>query len=252
MSDLAGRNALVTGAGRRVGAAIARHLGAQGVNVAVHYHGSETGALETCSAIERSGSRAVPLRADLTTREPCRLLIDRAERLLGGLDLLVASAASYERVAFEAIDDASWNRSLELNLNAPFALAHRARGALRRTRGSIVFLTDMAVRAPYPDYVPYLVSKGALVQLMRVLALELAPEVRVNAVAPGTVLPPVDMDADELGRITQAIPLGRAGRPEDVADAVLYLVRASYVTGQELVIDGGRLLGHSGHRTKPA
>lgn len=241
--DLRGRAALVTGAGRRVGAAIARALGAQGMRVGVHFHESPDGAEATCVAIREAGGEAVALRADLRDRQGARGLVDEAIAQLGGLSLLVPSAASFERVELDAVDDAAWDRTMRLNLEAPFALAHRARAALAREGGSIVFITCTSATAPYRHYLPYVVSKGALRQLMRVLSLELAPEVRVNAVAPGTVLPPEDMDEATLERLRARIPLGRFGDPGDVAHAVVDLARSPYVTGQERVVDGGVTVG---------
>jgi pteridine reductase len=184
----------------------------------------------------------MPLRADLRDRAAARRLIDDAVRAFGGLDLLVANAASYERLALSAVDDAAWDRMLELNLTAPFVLAERAASHLSRARGSIVFVTCTSATAPYKNHLPYVVSKGALRHMMRALALELAPDVRVNAVAPGTVLPPPNMDAAAVARLTRRVPLGRLGAPEDVAEAVVYLASAPFVTGEELRIDGGRTL----------
>ena len=240
---LSGRRALVTGAGQRVGQAIALALGRAGMRVAVHYRSSRTGAEATASAIRDAGGDAVLFQADLDDRDDVRRLADDALTTLGGLDLLVASAASFERLPYDAVDDEAFDRSLRLNLASPFALAHRLTPALRASRGSIVFITCTSATAPYKNYLPYVVSKGALRQLMRTLALELAPEVRVNAVAPGTVLPPDAMDAAALERLVRQIPLGRRGTAEDVAQAVLYLAQAPFVTGEELVVDGGRTLG---------
>lgn len=240
---LEGRGALVTGAGRRVGAAIARALGAAGMRVAVHYHASRQGAEATCGAVREAGGEAVALRADLNDREAARGLVDRAVAQLGELAVLVPSAASFERVPWEQVDDAAWDRALRLNLDAAFVLARRASEPLRAARGSIVLVTCTSATAPYRHYLPYVVSKAAARQLMRALALELAPEIRVNAVAPGTVLPPEDMDAQTLERLRARIPLGRFGTAGDVARAVLHLARAPYVTGQELVVDGGRTVG---------
>jgi pteridine reductase len=129
-----------------------------------------------------------------------------------------------------------------LNLGSPFALAHRAIPALRAAHGSIVFVTCTSATRPFRNYLPYVVAKGALRQLMRTLALELAPDVRVNAVAPGTVLPPEDMPGAAVDRLVAHIPLGRTGTAQDVADAVVYLARASFVTGDELIVDGGHVL----------
>ncbi|MAQ18116.1 MAG: dehydrogenase [Sandaracinus sp.] len=238
--DLRGKRALVTGAGVRVGAAIAEALGSRGAKVAVHYHRSEAPARETAEAIRRAGGEAELFQADLMDLDAARGLGERVVEAFGGLDLLVASAANFEQVAFEAIDDGHWERALGLNLRAPFALAQAVAPALREGAGSIVFITGFGTQVPYRDYLPYLASKGALRQVMRTLALELAPEVRVNAVAPGTVLPPEDLSPEATEAIVAKAPLRRVGSAEEVARAVLYLARADYVTGQELLVDGGR------------
>ncbi len=246
MTDLRGRRALVTGAGRRVGRAIALELGGRGAKVGVHYHQSREGALETCRLIRERGSDAVPLEADLTDLARARDLADRAIAELGGLDILVASAGNFERLTYDSLDDASFARSLELNVAAPFALVHQASAALRAARGSVVFITCSSATVPFRHHLPYVVSKGALRHLMKTLSLELAPEVRVNAVAPGLVLPAEDMSGADLARMIGRIPLSRSGTPEDVAEAVLYLCRAPFVTGQELVVDGGRTVAGFG------
>jgi pteridine reductase len=168
--------------------------------------------------------------------------VDETIAKLGQLDVLVPSAASFERVALDAVDDAAWDRTLALNLETPFAMAHRALPELRRTRGSIVMITCTSTRFPFRSHLPYVVAKGALKSLTRVLALEAAPEVRVNAIAPGTVLPPEDMSADELAALGRKIPLGLTGSAEDVADAVVFLASAPWITGQEMVVDGGRVV----------
>jgi pteridine reductase len=240
--DLRGRSALVTGAGARVGRAIAVALGRAGMRVGVHHHTSVAGAAETCRQIAAAGGTAVPFQADLRDRTAARRLVDDAVRAFGGLDLLVPSAAGYERLAFSAVDDAAWDEMLELNLTAPFVLAARAAPELARARGSIVFITCTSATAPYKNHLPYVVSKGALRQLTRALALELAPDVRVNAVAPGTVMPPPGMGAESVARLEKRIPLRRTGTPEDVANAVVYLASAPFVTGEELRVDGGRTL----------
>ena len=229
----------MTGAGRRVGGAIAIALGRAGMRVAVHYHASRTGAEETARAIEAAGGEALLLQADLADRERARELADRAVAELGGLDLLVASAASFERVPFDAVDDAAFDRSMGLNLASPFALAHRVTPALRQSRGSIVFVTCTSATSPYKNYLPYVVSKGALRHLMRTMAAELAPHVRVNAVAPGTVLPPETTTPEVMARLVQKVPLGRKGEAEDVARAVLFLAQSPFVTGEEILVDGG-------------
>ncbi len=249
MIDLQGKRALVTGAGTRVGATIATALGARGMRVAVHYHQSRAGADRVCEAIVAAGGAAEPFSADLSDRDAARGLVDRVVERFGGLDLLVASAANFERVELDLLDDETLDHTLLLNLASPFALAHRARVALRASRGSIVFITCTSATVPYRHYLPYVLSKGALQKLMRVLAIELAPEVRVNAVAPGTVLPPQEMDAAMLARLAARAPLERIGRAEDIAHAVIYLASAPFVTGQELIVDGGRTVAAGGLST---
>jgi pteridine reductase len=244
-ASLRGLRALVTGAGQRVGQAIALALGSEGMQVAVHYRESRSGAERTAEGIREAGGGAHLLQADLASRDAARGLVDRAVAALGGLDLLVASAANFERVPFDAVDDEAWDRSLSLNLASPFALVKQAVPALRLTRGSIVFITCSSASVPMKSYLPYVVSKGALQHLMKTLALELAPEIRVNAVAPGTVMPPAAYDQAAIQRLERAIPLQHVGQPEDIARAVVFLASSPFVTGHELAVDGGRSVARS-------
>ena len=190
---------------------------------------------------------AVLVQADLAEREQARSLVDRALQLLGGLDVLVPSAANFERIALADVDDAAWDRSLDLNLASPFALVQRAVPALRAARGSVTFISCSSATVPMRSYLPYVVSKGAVKHLMKTLALELAPEIRVNAVAPGTVMPPASYDASAIERLSRAIPLGRVGSPADIAAAVVFLASSPFVTGHELAVDGGRSVARSEH-----
>lgn len=238
--NLKGRRALVTGAGQRVGAAIAQRLGELGVDVAVHYHRSRAGADAVCAQIESVGARALALGADLSDPAQAHSLVREAVAALGGLDLLVASAASYDSAPLATITAADFDRSMALNVRAPFLLAQAAREHLSASRGSIVFVTCISPRAPHRDHAAYVVSKGALSALTRVLAVELAPDVRVNAVAPGTVLAPVNLPAHVLASLVHTTPLARTGDAMDVAEAVVYLASAPFVTGVEITVDGGR------------
>jgi pteridine reductase len=246
-SSLRGKRALVTGGGQRVGQAIALALGAEGMHVAVHYRESREGAEHTAALIRESGGSAVLLQADLAEREQTRSLVDRALSELGGLDVLVPSAANFERIALSDVDDAAWDRSLDLNLASPFALVQRAVPALRAARGSVTFISCSSASVPMRHYLPYVVSKGAVKHLMKTLALELAPEIRVNAVAPGTVMPPAAYDAAAVERLARAIPLARVGSPEDIARAVVFLASSPFITGHELAVDGGRSVARSEH-----
>jgi len=245
--SLRGKRALVTGAGQRVGQAIALLLGAEGMDVAVHYRESKSGAERTAEQIRSSGGRAVTLAADLTSRDAARALVDDAVAKLGGLDLLVPSAANFEHVAVDDVDDDAWDRSLDLNLASPFALVRRALPALRQSQGSIVFISCSSATVPMRGFLPYVVSKGAVKHLMKTLALELAPEIRVNAVAPGTVMPPPSYDAAAVQRLSRAIPLGKVGSPQDIARAVVFLASSPFITGHELAVDGGRSVARSEH-----
>jgi len=239
----ASKVALVTGAATRVGRAIASELAAADFHVAIHYKTSEASAFALRDELREKGFVADCFQASLEVRHEARHLIDRIGESLGRLDLLVPSAAIFERVAIEDIDDAAWDRMLEINLSSCVALARQAIPLLRQTEGSVIFITCSSVEAPYRYHLPYVVAKAGLYQAMRAMALELAPTVRVNAVAPGTVLPPDSMSAAELERLRNRIPLKRFGSPDDIARAVRFLWESPFMTGQQLVVDGGRSLG---------
>ncbi|MFO0713248.1 MAG: SDR family oxidoreductase [Sandaracinus sp.] len=247
-SSLEGRAALVTGAGRRVGAAIARALAREGMSLALHCHTSRDGAEQLATEVRAAGRGAVVLSADLASPAGCRGLVRDAIAALGGIDVLVSSAASFERLELDAADEAAMDRAFALNVRASFSLAHEARASLRARRGSMILVTCTSASLPYRNHLPYVVSKGAAKQLMRTLALELAPEIRVNAVAPGTVLAPESMSEVERAHLAARTLVKRLGRAEDVADAVVYLAKADFVTGHEILVDGGVVLAgeHSG------
>lgn len=231
---------LITGAGQRLGRHLAEAFGQRGADVFVHYHRSEQGAQETAAAVEALGGRAHIGSADLSQPEGSRWLVQNAAKQLGGLDLVIASAASFERLAVDATDDTAFSRSLDMNLRGPFALVHEAIPFLRKSKGSAIFITCTSSLRPFRGYLAYSVSKGALRQLMLAFARELAPDVRVNAIAPGTVLPPEGTSTEERERYAKGALLETIGSPADVVRAALYLVDSPFVTGQELRVDGGR------------
>ena len=237
--DPRGRVALVTGSGRRVGRAIVLALAAAGARVAVHYHGSRGGADETVALVEQRGGEARVFRADLREPDaPARLVYDVAGAL-GGLDVLVSSAAVMERTPIGSVTPAAWDAMMALNLRAPF-FAAQAAAAHMATGGCIVNIADLAAFESWPAYVPHGISKAGVVQMTRGLARALAPSVRVNAVAPGAVLLPDDWEEAAADHLRRTTPLGRLGDPADVAEAVLFLVRSEYVTGETIIVDGGR------------
>jgi pteridine reductase len=238
--QLEGRAALVTGAGRRLGRAIAVALGGRGMHVGVHYGSSATGAGETAAEIERAGGQAVCLPADLRKPDAPAALIEAAVRALGRLDVLVNSAAVMVRTPLGEVTPAAWDAMFAVNLRAPFFTSQAAAPHLARHQGAIVNLADLAAFETWPAYVPHGVSKAGLVQMTRALARALAPDVRVNGVAPGTVLLPDGWPDDAARRLVDTTPLRRLGSPDDVTSAVLFLLDSDYMTGETLVVDGGR------------
>lgn len=241
---LAGRWTLVTGAARRVGRAIALELAARGAHVVVHHHTSVADAEGTAAAIRAAGVQALLLRADLARAEQVATLAREAEARTGGVAVLVNCASNYLRTPLDGLGEAEWDLSLNVNLKAPFLLAlHLGRAMRARGEGAIVNVADWAGERPMRHYLPYCVSKAGLIALTRGLARELAPAVRVNAVAPGPVLLPDDVGPAEAEAVRRATPLGRIGRPEDVARCVRFLVEeAEYSTGALVHVDGGRAL----------
>jgi pteridine reductase len=240
VTDLAGRVALVTGAGRRVGRAIAVALGAEKMRVAVHYNESVDGARDTANLIEDAGGVAALVRADLTDVTACEQLIDALVLEHGELHTLVNSAAMMVRTPVGSVTVEEWEQMHALNVRAPFFLTQHAAPALRTARGNVVNIADLAALETWTGYVPHGITKAAVVQMTRALAHALAPEIRVNAVAPGVVLLPEGFDPDEAEHLRRTTPLHRIGTPEDVAEAVVYLIKAEFVTGEVICVDGGR------------
>ena len=238
--ELRGRVALVTGAGRRVGRALALALGRRGATVAVHYGSSGEEAAAVVREIEALGAPAAAFRADLTDPTAPEDLVRRVVERLGSLDVLVNSAAVMERTPFGETTVADWDRMFALNLRAPFFLSQAAAPHLRASGGTIVNIADLAAYETWPGYVPHGLTKSGIVHMTRSLARVLAPDVRVNAIAPGTVLLPDDWRRTDEERLNRTTPLGRQGSPDDVAAAMLFLIDAGYITGETIIVDGGR------------
>jgi pteridine reductase len=235
--------ALVTGAGTRLGAAIARALAGAGYDLVAHYATSREGAEAVAAEARGRGRRALAVRADLRDGGAIDALAAAALEFGGGrLDALVHNAGVYERVGVADLDEGALERALDVNLRAPYRLTLRLRAALERAGGCVVAVTDVAAERPFRDYLPYSVSKAALAQLVRSWALELAPRVRANAVEPGAVLPAAQDLEGGAEALRASVPLGRFGAADDVARAVLFLLQNEYVTGHALRVDGGRSL----------
>ncbi len=230
----------MTGAGLRLGRAIADALVDRGVSVAFHFHSHGDEAQASVVRAQAAGVLAVALKADLLVGDEASALPARAAKALGGLDLVVNSAAIFERVAFEDIAAEALDRMVRLDFMAPFLIAQAALPFLRPVRGSVINILDIAAERPWPGYAHYCSAKAALLMLTRVLARELAPAVRVNAVEPGAVIWPEAQTEEERALELGRIPLGRIGSPRDVAEAVVFLWESDYLNGVSLRVDGGR------------
>jgi pteridine reductase len=238
--ELASRVALVTGGGRRVGQALALALARQGMHLAIHYHTSARGAEATAAAARQLGVRAELFQADLGDAGAARALPDQAAHRLGRLDVLVNSAGIMPEATVEATTVELWDQAMNLNLRSYFFTVQGALPHLRAVKGKVVNLADLAGLEPWPRYTAHCVSKAGVVMLTKTLALALAPDITVNAIAPGAVLPPDEWSEAAREHLARTTPLKRLGSPEDVAGALVYLLEADYVTGEVLVVDGGR------------
>lgn len=234
-----GRVALVTGGGRRLGAAFVTALAARGFTVAVHFNSAADEASALVAKLRDSGGTAHAFRGDLSRPDVPAALVHQVADHFGRLDLLVNSAANMLRTPVGMVSAEDWESIFSLNLRAPF-LASQAAAARMGEGGVIVNLADLAALETWPAYIPHGISKAGVVQMTRALARALAPRIRVNAIAPGVVLLPEGWDADSAERLAATTPLGRTGSAADVVKALLYLVDADFVTGEILVVDGGR------------
>lgn len=245
-ASLDGKWALITGAARRVGASIARSLHAEGASIAIHYRSSAAPALALAEELDRlrSGS-AMTMQCDLLDTGSLAAMVATVVARAGRLDVLVNNASTFYPTPLGEVTAAQWDDLVGTNLRAPLFLSQAAVPHLRSTRGTIVNLIDIHAIRPLRHHPVYGAAKAGLAMLTRSLARDLAPEVRVNGVAPGAVLWPDDGLADRTrDSIIRQIPMQRAGTPEDIAACVRYLVRdAGYVTGQIIVVDGGRSIG---------
>ena len=244
-SKLAGRTALITGAAKRLGAATARALHAEGMNLLLHYNKSEAEAQALAAELNklRPDSAAIA-QADLANTQGLESLVKTALQW-NGLDVLINNASSFHPTPIGQIGEDDWDDLMGSNLKAPLFLAQSAAPHLKKNHGCIVNMIDIHAYRPLREHTVYCAAKAGLVMLTLSLAKELGPEVRVNGVAPGPVLwPEAPMDAATKKSILEATALKRKGSPEDISGAILYLVRdAEYVTGQILAVDGGRSIG---------
>lgn len=240
--NLSGKTALITGAARRVGRAMALDLAHQGCNIALHCHQSIHPAESLAEDIRRMSRECHVVQADLADPASWLRIVEDSVRALGSLDILINNASIFGPMSLEAFDLDEWDRTLRINVTAAAGLCHYAADHLARSGcGKIVNLTDIAADRPWSNQLAYCASKAALVNLTKALAKTLAPRVQVNAVSPGIAVFPEDYDEDVKAKLIAKVPLQRPGTPEDIAKIVRFLCAdGDYITGQVISVDGGR------------
>jgi pteridine reductase len=244
-NSLTGKTALITGAAHRIGAEIARTLHDEGMNVAIHYRRSRDAASSLAGELERLGpGRVILIQGDLGVTSDSRTLVEKVVAHFGRLDVLVNNASSFFPTPLGETTEAQWDELMASNAKAPFFLAQAAAPNLRQSAGCIVNLVDIHAERPLKGHPVYSAAKAANAMLVKALARELGPEVRVNGIAPGAILwPEQNLSEATKKSIVERAALGRVGTPRDIARAVVFLIRdADYVTGQILAVDGGRTL----------
>jgi NAD(P)-dependent dehydrogenase (short-subunit alcohol dehydrogenase family) len=239
--SLQGRVALVTGAAKRIGRAVAVRLATEGADVVVHYNRSKSEAEDSVAEIAKLGRKSIAVQADLCSLAQIKRLFQQTAEQFGRLDILVNSAANFLPAHLDDTTEKMWDTALDTNLKAPFFCAQAAAPLLKQARGVIINFADIGGILPWPGYIPHCASKAGVIMLTKCLAKALAPDVRVNAIAPGTITMSGDPSEWEADFIRRA-PLHRTGASEDVADSVSYLVHVKFMTGQVLILDGGRTL----------
>jgi NAD(P)-dependent dehydrogenase (short-subunit alcohol dehydrogenase family) len=238
------RVVLITG-GKRIGRVVAGDLARQGAHVAISYRESRREADQTAADVHAAGRKAALVRADVAVPADCDALIDSVIRELGRLDVLINMASIYESVAFDAMTERDWQRNLDVNLRSVFLCTKAAVPHMRAAGGGrVINFADWLARSGRPAYkgfVAYYTAKAAVVALTEALALELADDrILVNAIAPGPILPPPDLSAEERAEVAAATPLGRWGGEEEIVKAVRWLIESDFITGETIRVDGGR------------
>ncbi len=235
--------ALITGGAVRIGRAITLGLAEAGWEVVVNYHSSASEARSVARQCEALGARCTIVEGDVSNAADARRIVEEIVRTHGRLDLLVNNASLFGSGSLLELEEEEWDRVMAVNLKGPFLMVQATAELLEASGGSIVNLVDLSAFQPWTAYPHHAVSKAGLMQLTRVMARALAPRVRVNAIAPGAVLLPDDYDAEDRERSRRSAALGTLGSPEDVVRTVLFLERSPFITGEVIVVDGGRLLG---------
>jgi NAD(P)-dependent dehydrogenase (short-subunit alcohol dehydrogenase family) len=243
-SDITHKTVLITGAGKRIGRALAEDLGAAGWSVGVHYNGSRKDADDVVNAIKTAGGKAVALQANLADAKAMQDLLPACAAALGPVGVLINNASIFEKDDVRTATLQSWDEHIAINLRAPFFLSQAfAKNLGTNDRGAIINILDERVWNPTPHFSSYTVSKSGLWTLTQTLALALAPRMRVNAVGPGPVLPSIHQTAEEFAAQCKSMPLGRGTTPAEICAAVKFILAAPAMTGQMIALDGGQHLG---------
>jgi len=239
--NLQNKVALVTGAGVRLGQAIAQKLGQMGIHVVIHYHQSEKGAKQTAELLKENKSRKLIVQANLKNISEIENLLIKTEEILGSISILINNAADFFPTPFFTTNEDEWDHLFDINLKAPFFLTQKVAKKMKTLgEGKIINLVDVSVDRPWVNFLPYCASKAGLCSLTKGLARTLAPEIQVNAIAPGTILDPPNHREMGLNASVENSLLKRIGSSEDIVKAVEYLLKSDFVTGTILPVDGGR------------
>lgn len=243
--EVIGKTALVTGGGHRIGRAITLKLAYAGVNVIVNYHTSEQEAADTAAEAERLGVMATTIKADVSDADQVKAMVKKAKQQFECIDILVNSSSLFKKTPIPTADYSAWHKVTGVLIDGPFYCANEiAPMMLEKGEGAIINIVDLSAWEAWPNFAAHTAGKSALLALTRQLALDLAPAIRVNAIAPGPVLPPPHYDAARIKRTANKTLLNRWGSPEDIAKTALFLIESDYITGEIIVVDGGQRYGH--------
>jgi NAD(P)-dependent dehydrogenase (short-subunit alcohol dehydrogenase family) len=238
------RTVFITGGAKRIGSHLARALARRGANLVINYRYSNADAQTVVRELRQIGVDAVAVQGDVSSAADVQRMIASALERFGRIDVLINNAAVYFKTPFAQITESEWDLTMDINLKGSFLCAKAVAEHMRsRGDGKIINFADWAGMRPYPEYLPYCVSKASVIALTQALAQELAPAVQVNCIAPGPILLPEEMDEDERERVVRATPLKRIGSPEDIVQTVLFLIEGTdFATGGTYLIDGGRYI----------
>jgi len=242
--DLKGRTAVVTGSAVRIGREICLHLASRGANVVVNYRSSAQDATELVDQLRGMNVGALAIQGDVTRSADIQRISEKARETFGRVDVLVNNASIYPKTPIDTLTEQQWDESIAVNLKGPFLCCLEfGRRMVQQGGGVIINLADWAAFRPYAEYLPYLVAKGGIVTMTKAFAKEYSPSVRVNAIAPGPIAPPLDLTMEEMEEARSGTLVGHWGSPKDIAAAVVFLIEGSdFITGAILPVDGGRMV----------